>query len=123
MVSGIGPAVALAKHNIPIVTNRPGVGQNMQDHVLMGPSYRVNAITGFSLADAQFAIQTAEEFDTQHVGFLTSPGGDFGGWEKLPQGLRRTLSANSQKTLKALPADWPEIGFLSIGGYLGYQQG
>ena len=29
MVSGIGPQETLAKHNIPVVANRPGVGQNM----------------------------------------------------------------------------------------------
>lgn len=30
MVSGVGPAASLSKHNIPIIANRPGVGQNMQ---------------------------------------------------------------------------------------------
>lgn len=29
MVSGVGPKATLEKHNIPIVTDRPGVGQNM----------------------------------------------------------------------------------------------
>ena len=29
MVSGIGPAATLQKHQIPVLTNRPGVGQNM----------------------------------------------------------------------------------------------
>ena len=33
MLSGIGPANHLAKHDIPIVANRPGVGQNLQDHL------------------------------------------------------------------------------------------
>lgn len=33
MLSGIGPAEHLAKHGIPIVANRPGVGQNLQDHL------------------------------------------------------------------------------------------
>ena len=30
MISGVGPAATLKKHNIPIVAERPGVGQNMQ---------------------------------------------------------------------------------------------
>ena len=30
MVSGVGPAATLEKHNIPLVADRPGVGQNMQ---------------------------------------------------------------------------------------------
>ena len=29
MVSGVGPKATLAKHNIPLVADRPGVGQNM----------------------------------------------------------------------------------------------
>jgi len=33
MLSGIGPAAHLAEHGIPVVTDRPGVGQNLQDHL------------------------------------------------------------------------------------------
>ncbi|MEM8554670.1 MAG: choline dehydrogenase [Pseudomonadota bacterium] len=33
MLSGIGPAAHLADHGIPVVANRPGVGQNLQDHL------------------------------------------------------------------------------------------
>jgi len=33
MLSGIGPARHLAEHGIPVVADRPGVGQNLQDHL------------------------------------------------------------------------------------------
>ncbi|WP_197945396.1 choline dehydrogenase [Oricola thermophila] len=33
MLSGIGPAAHLSEHGIDIVANRPGVGQNLQDHL------------------------------------------------------------------------------------------
>ncbi|WP_424976112.1 choline dehydrogenase [Dinoroseobacter sp. S124A] len=33
MLSGIGPASHLAKHRIPLIADRPGVGQNLQDHL------------------------------------------------------------------------------------------
>ena len=33
MLSGIGPAAHLAAHGIEIVADRPGVGQNLQDHL------------------------------------------------------------------------------------------
>ncbi|PLP59668.1 choline dehydrogenase [Mesorhizobium loti] len=33
MLSGIGPARHLAEHGIPVVADRPGVGQNLQDHM------------------------------------------------------------------------------------------
>ena len=33
MLSGIGPAEHLAEHGIPVLADRPGVGQNLQDHL------------------------------------------------------------------------------------------
>ncbi|MEM9783312.1 MAG: choline dehydrogenase, partial [Pseudomonadota bacterium] len=33
MLSGIGPAAHLAQHGIEVVADRPGVGQNLQDHL------------------------------------------------------------------------------------------
>jgi len=33
MLSGIGPAAHLADHGIPVIAHRPGVGQNLQDHL------------------------------------------------------------------------------------------
>lgn len=33
MLSGIGPAAHLAEHGITVVADRPGVGQNLQDHL------------------------------------------------------------------------------------------
>jgi choline dehydrogenase len=33
MLSGIGPAVHLAEHGIGVIADRPGVGQNLQDHL------------------------------------------------------------------------------------------
>ena len=35
MLSGIGPAQELAKHGIDVIADRPGVGQNLQDHLEM----------------------------------------------------------------------------------------
>ena len=33
LLSGIGPAAHLSEHGIPVVADRPGVGQNLQDHL------------------------------------------------------------------------------------------
>ena len=33
MLSGIGPAKHLAEHGIEMIADRPGVGQNLQDHM------------------------------------------------------------------------------------------
>lgn len=51
MVSGIGPASHLRELGIEAIANRPGVGQNLQDHVFFGPSYRVCIDTFTKLAN------------------------------------------------------------------------
>ncbi|MCI4664714.1 MAG: choline dehydrogenase [Neomegalonema sp.] len=33
MLSGVGPAAQLAEHGVPMVADRPGVGENLQDHL------------------------------------------------------------------------------------------
>ena len=33
MLSGIGPGTHLAEHGVPVVADRPGVGENLQDHL------------------------------------------------------------------------------------------
>lgn len=40
MLSGIGEAEHLQQHDIPVVADLPGVGQNLQDHLLFGVGYR-----------------------------------------------------------------------------------
>ncbi len=40
MLSGIGDADTLKKHGINVVSDLPGVGQNLQDHVLLPVFYR-----------------------------------------------------------------------------------
>ncbi len=77
MVSGVGPAATIQKHGIPLVADRPGVGQNMQDHILGGPSYRVNLITTSSLGNPLFAAEAAKEFNDKASGILTDSGSDF----------------------------------------------
>ena len=77
MVSGIGPAGTLQQQGIPVIADRPGVGQNMWDHVLFGPSYRVNVQTASALAFGNNLEIANEEFIEQQDGLLASPGGDF----------------------------------------------
>ena len=36
MVSGIGPSETLSRHGIPVIADRPGVGQNMWARYLFG---------------------------------------------------------------------------------------
>lgn len=77
MVSGIGPKATLQQHNIPVVSDLEGVGQNMWDHVLFGPSYRVNVQTASSLAMGNNYFKNNALFAQSQSGTFASPGGDF----------------------------------------------
>ncbi|ELR09834.1 hypothetical protein GMDG_04317 [Pseudogymnoascus destructans 20631-21] len=119
MVSGVGPKATLDKFNIPLVKNLPGVGQNMWDHVFFGPSYKVNVITGSALARPGFAKKAVTDLLEKQSGILTNSGGDFFAWEKLPPTSRAALPDSDRKALASFPADWPELEYLTVGGYMG----
>lgn len=45
MVSGVGSVSQLAPHDISVVAGRPGVEQNMSDHIIWSISHEVNVET------------------------------------------------------------------------------
>lgn len=110
MVSGIGPAEILNSHDIDILVDLPGVGQNMWDHVFFGPSYPVNVNTFSRMAQSPvyFAEQLADYLVLKN-GILTNPSTDYVAFEKLPPYSRSSLSAQDEHDLSWFPSDWPEI--------------
>jgi choline dehydrogenase len=121
MVSGVGPASTLQNFDIPVVADRPGVGQNMQDHLFYGVSYAVNAPTISSLSDPIFAAQQAELYKDRAAGMYTSPITDVLAWEKIPARLRKGWSNTTISALAQVPADWPEVEYIAISALLGDQ--
>lgn len=109
MVSGIGPAEILDKFNIPVLSDLPGVGQNMWDHVYFGPSYRVNLETATRLLHdpAYLAVLTAE-YTTERTGPLANAP-EVLGWEKVPDSLRSNFTNNTLRDLSNFATDWPEL--------------
>jgi choline dehydrogenase len=123
MVSGIGPSAKLAHHNIPVISELPGVGENMWDHILFGPSYRVNVITGSkTIQDPVFRAQQIGLFRNQRRGILTAPGGDILGWEHVPQRFVANYTEDIRADLASFPEDWPHIEYLFPGAVFGYAQ-
>ncbi|RMZ84871.1 hypothetical protein DV738_g250, partial [Chaetothyriales sp. CBS 135597] len=118
-VSGVGPAALLEQHGIPLVADLPGVGQNLNDQFFVGVSYRVDIPTLSTLGLDTYAAADAELFNTNATGPLTNPGGEYLGFEKIPEPLRSTLSASTLETLASFPADWPEIQYLTLPLYIG----
>lgn len=118
MVSGIGPSDTLTQFDIPLISNLPGVGQNMWDNFIFGPSYRVNVVTDSQIPqNAQYVAQIAAEYIDNQSGPLTYAAG-YAAYEKLP--YRSTFSASTNASLAYFPPDWPEIGYLPIDTYAGY---
>ncbi len=52
MLSGVGPADHLRAMDIPVVADLPGVGQNLQDHLLIGVEYECREPIGLHNADS-----------------------------------------------------------------------
>ena len=69
MLSGIGPAEHLAAHGIVVVADRPEVGENLQDHLIVGIRYRLK--TPVSLINAESPSNVAQ-YLTRRRGMLTS---------------------------------------------------
>ncbi|KAI1126139.1 putative glucose-methanol-choline oxidoreductase [Nemania abortiva] len=122
MVSGVGPEQTLKQLDIPVIANRPGVGQGMQDHIYFGITYRVNAPTLSALQDPAFAAEQAVLYNTKAIGMYTNPTTDVLAWEKIPNPLRRTLSNHTLTAYKNYPADWPEVEYITLSGYVGLQE-
>ncbi|RDW65983.1 alcohol oxidase-3 [Coleophoma cylindrospora] len=112
MVSGVGPKDTLAKYNIPVVANRPGVGQNLWDHMLFAVIHEVDVATQSQLSDPTYKTQAEQEYIHNGTGILTNMGADFLAFEKLPKENRANLTTSSQKALTSFAADWPEVEYI-----------
>jgi choline dehydrogenase len=118
-VSGLGPSALLQSLDIPVVADLPGVGANMQDHLVFGISQGINAVTASSLGDPAFLAEQKALFDTKAQGLLTSVGADLVSWEKLPNSTRSSFSNSTLSYLNTFPADWPEVEYVAFSAYFG----
>ena len=44
MLSGVGPAAQLSQHGIPVLLDKPGVGQNLHDHLQLRMIFKVSGV-------------------------------------------------------------------------------
>ncbi|QYS92611.1 GMC oxidoreductase [Trichoderma simmonsii] len=111
MVSGVGPADVLEQHNIPVVADLPGVGQNLQDN----PAVFVGYTSPFVLDAAQLDAAVVPYNTKPHTGQLTSPGSEVIGWDKVSnKAFATSLSKSTVSDLaSSFPADWPEVELIA----------
>ncbi|KAH8658320.1 hypothetical protein BX600DRAFT_439488 [Xylariales sp. PMI_506] len=120
MVSGVGPAETLEQFNISVVSDLPGVGQNLWDHILFGPAFEVSGLedTLSGAINDPIVLQAAlTAYAEAQAGPLTSNQVELLGWEKLPQSYRANFSEETVTALNQFPADWPEVEFIPLNGY------
>ncbi|KAF2032767.1 choline dehydrogenase [Setomelanomma holmii] len=130
MRSGIGPANQLKKHNIPVLIDSPGVGANLQDHVLCFIFYEVSepGLTNDYLAYHDNAIAASfAEYQEKRTGVLsTFPFGIFG-YAKLDERLKdvpawRDAKREDGRDPMGLAPNQPNIEFWNTELYGGPKQ-
>jgi len=85
MLSGIGPAVHLREHGLPVVHELPGVGENLHDHpdvVMVVNAPRVTELFGISLRGVLSMVKGVFEWRRSRSGPLTSNFAEAGGFIK-----------------------------------------
>ncbi|KAI9172826.1 choline dehydrogenase [Paramyrothecium foliicola] len=118
MLSGIGPKDHLAQHGIRVIADRPGVGQNMSDHVLFGPTYQVNIETLSNVIGNPLVLTDAiAEYALKQTGPLTSNVAELLAWERMPS--TANLSQSTWDELLAFPKDWPHVEYVPAAGHIG----
>jgi choline dehydrogenase len=123
MVSGVGPQETLQQHNIPVVANLPGVGQNLQDQPILGVAHRVNVPTSSNLInDPLYAADAATAFLANGTGPLAGPPGLLA-FERISDTQPSLLSNATLSALsKTFASDWPQVEYLTQNGYSGYNR-
>lgn len=141
MVSGIGPAATLADLGINVISDLPGVGQNMwvsclfavalydigkseqvplmalQDHIAFSPAYAVNVLTHSRLAVPEVFEEHSALYLENRTGMLTNCGGDILGFARLPTD---SISNATRADLDAFSTNWPHMEHLFLDAYFGY---
>jgi choline dehydrogenase len=119
MVSGVGPASTLQSYGIQVVSDLPGVGQNMWDHALVSPSYQVKVLTHNAFSDPAVIIDATNSYRNSLTGLLTNNGGDILAFDKFPNA---SISKATSDAITAFSNDWPTIMFMFLDAYLGYNE-
>lgn len=84
MLSGLGPAEHLRALGIPVLADLPGVGQNLQDHALIGVEYQCNEPVSLYKANS---LKNILNYLLFKKGPLTSNVAEAGGFIKTQSGL------------------------------------
>jgi choline dehydrogenase-like flavoprotein len=71
MLSGVGPATHLQEHGIPVVLDKPGLGNNLQDHLQLRLIYKVTGIG--TLNERYHSLIGRAKMGAEYALFRTGP--------------------------------------------------
>ncbi|CAK4034462.1 versicolorin B synthase [Lecanosticta acicola] len=113
MASGVGPEKTLEPLGIDVLADRPGVGQNMWDTIILGPTSPVGLQSHSQLLGSKETLGRAiYEYNTKRSGLLTNPGQDYFAFEKHHPGM---LSESTAEAIEQdFPADWPTFSYIAL---------
>lgn len=91
MLSGVGPADTLKQHNIPVVQELAGVGQNLQDHLdfIMGWRSKDSGMLGLCARGGIDLFRHILQWRKDGSGMIASPGAEGGAFLKSNPALDR----------------------------------
>lgn len=113
MVSGIGPKEKLESLNIPVLADRPGVGQNLQDTIILGPTNPVKVESHSQLLGSKETLpRSIYEYNNFRTGLLTNPGQDYFAFEKHQPGMLSESTAADIE--REYPDDWPTFSYIAL---------
>jgi choline dehydrogenase-like flavoprotein len=104
LLSGVGPAAQLRQFGIPVVLDKPGVGENLQDHLQLRMIYKVSGVTTLNETYASVLGRTMIFLDyaLRRRGPLTMAPSQLGIFTKSDQSRER---ANLQYHVQPLSLD------------------
>jgi choline dehydrogenase-like flavoprotein len=84
MLSGVGPRDELVKHNIELIHELPGVGENLQDHIdiMTVARYNYEELIAYRPKALWWMFKESFRFITKRTGILTSAVAESGGFIK-----------------------------------------
>ena len=91
MLSGIGPALEMARHNIPMRHELPGVGRNLQDHLDFVAAWKSKDtdLLGIGPVGSYKLIRSILRWRRDGTGMIASPGAEAGAFFRSDPSLDR----------------------------------
>jgi choline dehydrogenase len=110
---GIGPKSTLEANGIAVISDLPGVGQNLRDPISVNVAHFVSTPNAQGIvANPATEPEALRQYKEEAAGPYSSAAG-YISYERLTDELRASLTDTTRAALEALPSDSPEVQFIA----------